>query len=102
MSNKMPYTMRAALAAVAGPEYAHKVIQEAMFEIGQDVSDIVNKYGVRDLPIVLAVMQSTINASRGILGESGEDIMNYILKATACCVIPVDTIKKMKEEETDE
>ena len=102
MPNKMPYTMRAALAGMLGPEQSHKVFQEAMTVIGADITRIFNKYGVEDLPVVLAVMQSSVNSVKGMIGPSGNEIMDYLIQRTACIAMPVDIIKDMKEEKPDE
>lgn len=101
-NNSVPITVLMAMASMSGDsEQFTKVVCEAYRELTQKLLKVVHEYPTADLPFIVATMLITANTVRGMLTDSGKNIVEQFLRNTTTVVVDKEELARQAGLEAD-
>lgn len=97
MSNRppIPYSVQLAMAQATHDEKAvGRIVQECFYGMTKEFLAVIHSYDVVDLPFVLATMQLTARAVTPMLGDSGRQVMENIMRHVSCVTVDVEELRR--------
>lgn len=78
---------------------ATKAMQAGLAHYGAFLNAMVNATPWDDLPILVAAMQMSAQAMRQVIGETGCEIADRIMAASAAVAVDIGALRKERGEE---
>lgn len=75
-------------------ELFNTAIMEAIEDMGEKISDFVNSYDKRDLPLIVATMNIISRSLENLLGKDGVTMARAVERETQSVLFIVDDKKK--------
>ncbi len=75
-------------------ELFNSTIIEAIEDMGEKISDFVNSYDKRDLPLIVATLNITSRSLENLLGKDGVTMARAVERETQSVLFIVDDKKK--------
>lgn len=75
-------------------ELFNTAIMEAIEDMGEKISDFVNSYDKRDLPLIVATLNITSRSLENLLGKDGVTMARAVERETQSVLFIVDDKKK--------